>query len=131
MINKSITTNLDLLNLAKKFNIDLDAVIYKDKLLEYDPNKNASYILTLRDSTDNETGHWVALYIHNNKAIYFDSFGVIYPNVVREFCKNKELEYNSKELQNINSGFCGQYCLMFLNYLQHGYSLKDFTDMFE
>ena len=83
---KGITSNFDLIKLAKKMNIDLTAVIYKDDLKRFDPKKNGSYIIDLHDHDNTSTGHWLMLYIKGNKAIYFDSFGIIYPTIIKEFC---------------------------------------------
>ena len=128
---RGITSNFDLINMAKQYNINLDAVIYKNQLTKFDPNKNASYILDLHNESDESDGHWLALYIKGNKAIYFDSFGIEYPNIIKQFCKGKQLEYNHKQIQSMNTEWCGSYCLAFLNFMQQGYTLKQFTDLFD
>ena len=37
--------------------------------------KNGAYVINLDEYADVGT-HWIALYVSNNKVIYFDSFGV-------------------------------------------------------
>ena len=127
---KGITSNFDLIKLAKKMNIDLTAVIYKDDLKRFDPKKNGSYIIDLHDHDNTSTGHWLMLYIKGNKAIYFDSFGIIYPTIIKEFCGNRIIEWNDKMIQSFESEWCGQYCLACLWHLQHGGSLKQFKTLF-
>lgn len=123
---RGLTSNFDLIHLAKALSIPLTAVIYKNDLLKFDPKKeNNAFILDLHDDTDTSVGHWVALTKKNNKYTYFDSFGIIYPNIVKEFCKGYPLEYNNKQIQSMNSEYCGQYCLMFLLMMDRGLSLKD------
>ena len=127
---KGITSNYDLIKLAKLYNIELTAVIYKNELTNYNKNMNGSYIIDLHDSKDSSTGHWVSLYKHNNKCIYFDSFGIIYPNIIKEFCKPHKIDFNTKQIQSFNSDGCGDYCLMFLYNIQRGKTLKDIQDKF-
>jgi len=127
---KGITSNFDLMKLAKKIDINITAIIYKDELMKFNSNKNGSYILDLHDSNDTSTGHWIALYINGNKAVYFDSFGIIYPEIVKTFCGNRTIEYNTKQLQGYNTEYCGEWCLAFLWHMQHGLNLNDFTKHF-
>ena len=122
---KGLTSNFDLIHLAKLNNIPLTAVIFKNDLLKFNPNKQVSFIIDLHDDTDNSTGHWVALTKKDNKYIYFDSFGIIYPNIVKDFCKDYIIEYNTKQIQSFNSEYCGEYCIMFLDFINKGYNMRD------
>lgn len=125
-----ITSNFDLINLAKKLNIKLTAVIYKDELVKFNSKKNGSYILDLHDSSDTSTGHWILLYINGDKAIYFDSFGIIYPQIVKTFCGDRTIEWNKKQLQGYNTEHCGEWCIACLWHLQKGLPLETFIDHF-
>lgn len=127
---KGITSNFDLIKLAKLYDIPLTAVIYKNHLIKFDPNEENSYIIDLHDDTDQSTGHWVALTKRGDKYYYFDSFGIIYPNIVKEFCKNFSIVYNKEQIQSMNSQWCGQYCILFLYFMKKGYSMKDIQNQF-
>lgn len=127
---KGLTSNFDLINLAKKLNISLTAVIYKDELVKFDSKKNGSYILDLHDSNNTSTGHWTLLYINGDKAVYFDSFGIIYPQIIKTFCGNRIIEWNKKQLQDFNTEWCGEWCIACLWHLQHGLGLEDFIKHF-
>lgn len=86
------------------------------------------------DNHDKPGLHWVAVYLNNyGEAIYFDSYGV--PPLVnshhQRIRKNaKKYSWNTKRLQSFNSTVCGQYCVMFLYYMSHGYSLENFCNLF-
>jgi len=113
-----MTTNTDLHRLAKAFNIPLNAVVSKDHLREMTPQPGG-YIVNMEDSTAGNGSHWVAVYFEGPGYVplYFDSFGIDPPLAIIDFmkkCHNKCI-FSTKEIQNINSGFCGQYCLYFLN----------------
>ena len=87
MLSHSSTTGNELIKYAKKNNIPLRRVCFKDKLND-EPPCSGGYIINMADSTEHGT-HWIALYLakytmsvftkpNNGKhcqAIYFDSFG--------------------------------------------------------
>lgn len=101
-------TNFDILEIYELFKIDLIACIdYKD-LKNYDL-EDGSYILNLNNK------HWVALFVKDNKGIYFDSYGVIYPKEVKKFCY--DLIYSDDQIQSLNSVLCGYFCLYFCYYM--------------
>ena len=127
---KPITSNIELINLCKQYNVPLDAIIYKNQLDKYDPNKTCSFILDLHDEDDKSTGHWISLYKQNNQWFYFDPFGIIYPSIVKRFCNNKNIQYNNEQIQSFRSGYCGYYCFIFLYYMSRGKSLKFIQDQF-
>ena len=105
--NKSITTNLDLEKIASSIGLKLDGIYSIDELKKI-PFKPGNYILNIGNR------HWVAL--HNN--IYFDTFGMIYPPEVSNWVSShyKKIIYNTKQIQAINSGHCGQYSILWLRY---------------
>ena len=117
-MNSSLTTNEQLINLAKKFRIPLNAVVSKNHLYDMTP-KIGGYIINMEDSDQGNGSHWVAMWFDNINEIplYFDSFGIDPPMAMIDFMKkwNDKCIFSTKEIQNINSGFCGQYCLYFLH----------------
>lgn len=117
-MNESLTTNHQLEKLAKKFNIPLNAVVSKDQLNYMIPQKGG-YIVNMEDSTEGDGSHWVSIWFNkiDEPALYFDSFGIDPPIAIMDFMNqwNSKCIFSTKEIQNINSGFCGQYCLLFLH----------------
>ena len=110
-----ILTDKDIVELCKLFKIKLNACVCKDDLKTM-KCKNGGYVINLGDS---ETGgtHWVALYVENKRGCYYDSYGMIYPDEVKAFCK--ELIYNVKDQQHLTDTHCGYYCMGFLHYMEY------------
>ena len=67
---KPLTSNIELINLCRSYNVPLDAVLYKNQLVNYDSNKTKSFIIDLHDDKDKSTGHWTALFKQNNQWVY-------------------------------------------------------------
>ena len=126
---RGITSNFELINLAKILNIPLTAIIYKNELYKFNPDEDCSFIIDLHDKEDPSTGHWVALTKKDNKFIYFDSFGIIYPLAIYNFCKDYPIQYNTKQIQSLSTEWCGGYCLAFLWHMRTG-NLQQFIDKF-
>lgn len=95
-------------------------VVAKDQLLGL-ACRNGCYIINLDDHSGNGT-HWVALYIKNNQAVYFDSYAENYPLDVYEFVhrnNNIDLIRNNIQLQHLDSNVCGWWCIYFLHYMDN------------
>lgn len=78
--------------------------------------------------------HWLAISINTEgKGEYFDSYG-LKPFVPkhRQFLDRvcKSWRFNHTDLQALDSSVCGQYCVMYLLFKAHGYTLKNFLDIF-
>lgn len=110
--NPEILSNTDIEQICKIMKIPLILCVSKDKLKNYKP-VNGGYIINLMDSGGGGS-HWVALWIQNNNAIYFDSFGIIYPFEVKQFIKKKVFYYNTDQIQHLNQDSCGYFCILFL-----------------
>jgi hypothetical protein len=120
---KPMTTDKDLFKIAKKENIRLDAVVFKDHLKLLDSNVN-NIILNLQSSNHDGT-HWTALYIgkidFTNYAFYSDSFGQLPPVEVIQYVKSRKIDillYNKVQYQHLDEGYCGEFSLIFLGLLQ-------------
>lgn len=119
-MNTARSTNYQLFNLCKRLNIPLMDICSKNKL-RYPID--GAYIINMQDDDDGNGTHWVALWLNtdNNSekhAYYFDSFGLAPPLAVLEFCKQfgcKHITSSTKQVQSINSGYCGAYCVNFLH----------------
>ena len=92
--------------------------------------KNGAYVINLDEYHDIGT-HWVALYVYNNAAIYFDSFGVEHiPKEIKKFIALKKIITNIYRIQAYDSIMSGYFCIGFINFMFNGKSLKDYTNLF-
>ena len=78
--------------------------------------------------------HWVALFIDKRgRGIFFNSYGMppLVPQHLKSIQRNTiSYRWNEQQLQSLNSIVCGQFCLMFLDYMKRGYSLDKFCKLF-
>ena len=81
------------------------------------PLKNGAYVINLDAYADAGT-HWIALYLKNNEAIYFDSFGVEHvPKEIIGFIGHKNSKTNIFRIQADNSIMCGYFCIGFIDFM--------------
>ena len=127
-MDSSRTTNHQLAHLAKRYGIPLNDICSKDHLNLNEPSPGG-YIVNMQDSNDGNGTHWVALWLERisgkHMACYFDSFGIDPPLDVINFCCRfgaKKIISSTKEIQNINGGHCGQYCIDFLRHMTYSCS---------
>ena len=93
--------------------------------------KNGASVINLNEYHDIRT-HWVALYVSNKIAIYFDSFGVEhFPKEVIKFIvrKKKIIIKTIYRIQAYDSIMCGYFCIGFINFMFNGKSLTDYTNL--
>ena len=65
--------------------------------------KDGAYVINLDEHYDTGT-HWIALWVNNNNATYFDSFGVEHiPKEIKEFAKSKNIITNIFRIQVYDS----------------------------
>lgn len=118
-MNSSETTDKQLWHLADKLNIPLNEICFKNELCTEMPFYGG-YIINMANS-DSQGTHWISCWLENRNesCCYFDSFGIEPPIEVIEFCNrwNHNILLSEKEIQNINSGHCGQYCIDFLLFM--------------
>ena len=92
--------------------------------------KDGAYITNLDEYSDVGT-HWVALYVQNNDAPYFDSFGVEHiPKEIKTFIGTKNIKTNIFRIQAYDSIMCGCFCIAFIYFILAGKTLTDFTNFF-
>ena len=114
-----MNSNTELEQYAKELRIPLRFLRNKDKLHEH-PLQNGAYIVNLQDDyradgVDLLGTHWVAFWIENGKAVYFNSFGIPPPSEVQLYLyKFRPYAYNNTQIQNTQSGWCGIYVIAFL-----------------
>ena len=92
--------------------------------------KNGAYVINLDEYHDIAT-HWVAMYVNNKTATYFDSFGVepISKEII-EFIGNKNIITNIYRIQAYDSTMCRYFCIGFINFMFNGNSLTDYTNLY-
>ena len=95
-----------------------------------DKIKDGSYVTNLDEHSGIGT-HWVALYVNDKTATYFDSFGIQHiTKEIRKFIGNKNIMTNIYRVQAYDSAMCAYFCISFINYMFKGKSLTDFTNLF-
>ena len=74
--------------------------------------------------------HWVTVYVNRyGNGLFFDSYGLppYVINHIRRLRKNcRKLTWNTELLQTESSKVCGEFYIMFLDYMCRGLTLKDF-----
>ena len=95
-----------------------------------DKIKNGAHVINLNEYSDIGT-HWVALYVNNKCATYFDSFGVEHiPKEIEIFIGNKNIIENIVRIQAYDSVMPVYFCIGCINFMLSGNSLTDFTNLF-
>ena len=93
--------------------------------------KDGAYLINLDEYSDIGT-HWVALFVQNNNATYFDSFGVEHiPKEIKAFIdRSLSITTNIFRIQAYNSIMCGYFCIGFIDFKLAGKTLTEFTNLF-
>jgi hypothetical protein len=141
-------TDTQVWDLAKRMNVPLVFCDFKDCLNETKLQYNKSYIINMENEFDedgrrNDGSHYTCFQVNkypNGKieGVYFDSFGQPPPQIIEKFTGLK-LPFQNKDIQSMQNGSCGWYCLAFLHYInayenrtKHLYSdCEHFTDLFD
>jgi hypothetical protein len=95
------------------------------------PNKiqdNENGVINLADS-DNPGTHWVCYYNRSDLdyVLYFDSYGLPPPAEVESYLKSsrKQVQYNTSEIQTLDTVLCGVYCIYVIKELDKGRNYYD------
>lgn len=118
IINSSITSTSDLLKLASQMGVKIDQVDFKQYL-----NKNVDYAILNMGTPQIGGTHWIC--VSNKDKLYFDPLGLPKPVVIPRDYKMEDVA-----IQNPRFGRCGQYCILWLYYLQHD-KLSKFFKLFK
>jgi hypothetical protein len=115
---KAITSDHDLIALAKHLGVKLDGILALQEITKPFPEKG-TYIILLR--TDGGVGHWTVCVDSH----YFDSMGVGPPKVLGD------LPYNEHQYQGAYNEFCGPFCMLYIYCRQKNRMdlLKGFVDL--
>jgi hypothetical protein len=105
-------SNVQLIDAAKKLNIENFRGVFVRDELPKKPRTNECGILNLDDSDGNGT-HWTAWIKRRNDKLYFDSYGLPPPTELLKYLRG-QVFYNSERIQPDNEVFCGHLCLYVL-----------------
>lgn len=144
-------TDTQIKDLAKRMNVPLGGVFFKDEIPKIEFNK--SYFINMEDSVDekgqlNPGTHWVmfqvAKYPNEEIApIYFDSYGQPPPENVKKAIKDLTgkagLPHTKKDIQSLMNNACGFYCLALAHFINASQfrsgrlyqDVEDFLDLFD
>ena len=90
--------------------------------------KDGAYVINLDEHYDTGT-YWIALWVNNNSATYFDSFGVEHiPKEIKAFI-NKNI-INIFRIQAYDSIMYGYFCTGFIDFMLAGKKLTDYINWF-
>lgn len=122
-------TDIQIKDLCKKMNVDLEGVYFKDQL----PKKikpNTAYIINMENALDeygneNAGSHWTALQVNkypNGKIepFYFDSYGQPSPENVKKVVMDtfgQKLPFSKRDIQSLMNNACGFYCCALLHFV--------------
>ena len=115
----SFTTSQQLRDACAHNNIPLHFIGFKDQLHKTRPY-NGAYIVNMQNSFAGNGTHWVAFVLTDKNAFYFDSFQAYAPIEIEHFFRRRgytSYRANNMDIQNIESGGCGEYCIVFLNFM--------------
>ena len=92
--------------------------------------KNGAYVIQLDKYADVGT-HWMALYVSDNKVIYFDSFRDKHvPKEIMHFIGDKNIKAKIFRIQGENLKMCGFFSIKFIDFMLANKILIDCTSLF-
>jgi hypothetical protein len=120
-------SNYDL-SLALK-NINNFRGVFSRDNLPFTIRNDESGVINL-DSSSGPGTHWVCYFNRQGlkHVYYFDSYGLPPPEEIKKYLhtSNKQILYNTGEIQQIGTNLCGVYCVHFIKELNKG---RDFYDI--
>lgn len=121
-------TNFELYDYAEKLNLNLRGVFMRNNLPAR-PYKNECGIVNFNKVSEGGT-HWICYYKEGNSKTYFDSFGQVVLQEVRDYLKSPIFR-NTDIIQPIDTPICGHLCLYVLKSLNSGMSFRDTLNSLE
>ena len=95
-----------------------------------DEIKYGAYVVNIDEYSDIGT-HWIALYVNNKTAAYFDSFAIEHvPKEVKKIIGHRNIITNIYRIENYDPIMCGYFCIGLINYMFMGKNLTDYTNLF-
>lgn len=115
-----MTTNIDLEKMAKKDNVPLNYIIFKNEIdkIPYIPD---TYLIINSAKTHEQGTHWLAAVLKKNYILYSDSYGIEPDEDIVNYARknNAYIIYNNYQLEDIDGINCGQLALKFLKMVNH------------
>ena len=111
------SSSTDLERTAQMLKLPLVGVYSKDTL----PDRCyvGSYIINMENRDVGNGTHWVLLKIFPTKeVIYFDSFGLSVPPLIKDFVKGK-IATSTRQIQDIDATTCGYFCIACDDYMTY------------
>jgi len=111
------SSSTDLERTAQMLKLPLVGVYSKDTL----PDRCyvGSYIINMEYRDVGNGTHWVLLKIFPTKeVIYFDSFGLSVPPLIKDFVKGK-IATSTRQIQDIDATTCGYFCIACDDYMTY------------
>ena len=115
-------TNFQLLDYAEKLGLNLRGVFMRDSL-PAKPLENEQGIVNFNKLCDKGT-HWVCYWKRGNSKWYFDSFGGVVLQEVRDYLKG-QIYRNTDIVQPLDTPICGHLCLYVLKSIEKGMTFRD------
>jgi hypothetical protein len=113
-----LLTDTNLVVMCNLLKIPLRHIGLKDSYVEIGMPTDGAYIVNLDSKSTNKKGtHWTSFLLVRGKALYFDSYGLTIPLIVRDFILKYEptqILFSTNQIQSLNSIFCGYFSLYFL-----------------
>lgn len=112
------TTTTELNTLAEKLFLPSEFLgVFASDTLPKTSGPFHNTALIINTDTQNLPGmHWVAIHTRIDEAYYFDSFGQPPPLIISTWLTKhfEKWTFSSRQVQAMNSNFCGYFCLHFL-----------------
>ena len=94
----------------------------------------SSFVVNTDHSTFNGQ-HWIAFHVDKKNVIYyFDSYGrKPIDNEIKATLRrytNKPIKFSDMWIQGTMSDVCGEYCVLFILYMNRGFSMQHFLNQF-
>ena len=91
---------------------------------------DGSYVINLDEYADIGT-RWIPLFCNRNEIVYFGSFSVEhFPEEIKEFAENKNINANIFRVQASNSVMCRYFCIGFIDFMLAGKKLTHHMNLF-
>ena len=108
--------------------------VFASDTLPHSIHTKPALIIVNTDPIQKPGAHWQAIFISaDGRGEHFCSYGLgPYVSNIRFFLDRqcKQWIKNTIDLQCFDSSVCGQYCVMYLLFKSHGYSMKEYVTCF-
>jgi hypothetical protein len=119
----NMLSNFEIEDICRNMGLDCVGVYSKDRLPKY--KTYGGYYVNLQNYEDGNGTHFTFFFLDSHpgrpaSSIYFDSFGMPPPLEVENFM-GKDIMYNTRDIQDLQSKRCGWFCIAlhyFLTYDQ-------------